>query len=60
MSIGLPEILVILLIIFLLFGAKRLPDLARSLGKSLKEFKKGVKDAGDMSEIDEQKTEDKK
>ena len=41
MNIGWPEILVILLIILLLFGAKRLPDLARSLGKSLREFKKG-------------------
>ncbi len=35
------EILVVLLIVLLLFGAKRLPDLARSLGKSLSEFKKG-------------------
>lgn len=41
MNIGWTEILVILLIILLLFGAKRLPDLARSLGKSLREFKKG-------------------
>jgi sec-independent protein translocase protein TatA len=35
------EILLILVVILLLFGAKRLPDLARSLGKSLTEFKKG-------------------
>ncbi len=35
------EIIVVLLIVLLLFGAKRLPDLARSLGKSLSEFKKG-------------------
>lgn len=35
------EIIVILFIILLLFGAKRLPGLARSLGKSLQEFKKG-------------------
>ena len=51
MNIGWPEILVILLIILLLFGAKRLPDLARSLGKSLREFKKGR----DEIETDEQK-----
>ncbi|MBI4224086.1 MAG: twin-arginine translocase TatA/TatE family subunit [Deltaproteobacteria bacterium] len=44
MRIGWTEVLIILGIILLLFGAKRLPDLARSLGKSLKEFKKGVGD----------------
>ncbi len=35
------EIIVILFIVLLLFGAKRLPDLARSLGRSLQEFKRG-------------------
>jgi len=35
------ELLLILLVILLLFGARRLPDLARALGKSLSEFKKG-------------------
>ena len=43
-NIGLPELLVILLIILLLFGAKRLPEIARGLGKSIHEFKKGVKE----------------
>ena len=37
---GWPEILFILLIILVLFGAKRLPELAKGLGQSLKEFKK--------------------
>ncbi len=37
---GWPEILFILLIILILFGAKRLPELARGLGQSLNEFKK--------------------
>ena len=40
-NIGFSELLVILVIVLLLFGAKRLPDLARSLGKSVSEFKKG-------------------
>lgn len=43
-NIGLPELLVVLLIILLLFGAARLPEIARSMGKSLHEFKKGVKE----------------
>lgn len=40
-NFGWGEILLVLLVILLLFGARRLPDLARSLGKSLSEFKKG-------------------
>lgn len=38
------EIIAILLVVLLLFGAKRLPDLARSVGRSLKIFKTEVKD----------------
>ncbi len=41
MRIGWPELIIVLLVVLLLFGAKRLPDLARSLGRSLNEFKKG-------------------
>ncbi len=42
MSLGPPELLIILLIVFLLFGATRLPKLAKSLGEASKEFKKGI------------------
>lgn len=52
MRIGWTEILVILGIILLLFGAKRLPELARSLGKSMKEFKKGTQDLTDEDKED--------
>lgn len=42
--IGTGELLLILALALLLFGGKRLPDLARSLGKGLKEFKKALRD----------------
>ena len=41
-GIGTPELLVILVIVLLLFGAKKLPELSRSLGTSIKEIRKGV------------------
>mgnify|MGYP003431767686 FL=1 len=41
-GLGYQELLLILVIVLILFGAQRLPDLARSLGGSIKEFKKGV------------------
>jgi|EndMetStandDraft_3_1072993.scaffolds.fasta_scaffold1189253_2 sec-independent protein translocase protein TatA len=45
-GIGAPEILIILLILVLLFGAKKLPELARGAGQSLKIFKDEVKPDG--------------
>lgn len=51
-SIGWQEILVILLIVLLLFGGKKIPELMRGLGKGVKNFKEGMKDVeGDMKEI---------
>lgn len=41
-GIGTPELLVILVIVLLLFGAKKLPELSRSLGASVKEVRKGL------------------
>ncbi len=46
-NFGIGELSIILLILLLLFGASRLPGVARALGGSLKEFKKGVKDIKD-------------
>lgn len=44
-GLGSQELLVILVIVLILFGANRLPQIARSLGSSLKEFKKGINEA---------------
>ena len=42
LDLGAPELIIILLIVLLLFGSKKLPQLSRSLGSSMGEFKKGV------------------
>lgn len=44
MSLGPGEIVLILLVLLLLFGAKRLPELARSVGQASKEFRSGIKE----------------
>ena len=60
-GLGYQELLLILVIVLILFGANRLPDLARSLGSSVKEFKKGVTDvAKDDSTAAAKKEEEKK
>ena len=41
-GLGYQELLLILVIVLVLFGGSKLPDLAKSLGKSMKEFKKGI------------------
>jgi sec-independent protein translocase protein TatA len=46
-GLGYQELLIILVIVLILFGANRLPELARSLGSSVKEFKKGVNELKD-------------
>ena len=49
-----PELLIILVVVLLLFGAAKLPQLARSLGASAKEFRKGVEDGVDGTEESEE------
>lgn len=49
-SIGMPELIVIFLVVLLLFGSKRLPELARGLGKGIREFKRAANDL--KSELD--------
>lgn len=64
-SIGMPELLIILLVVLLLFGAKRLPELAKGLGKGIREFKDATKHVeNEFKELEkseeERKTETKK
>jgi sec-independent protein translocase protein TatA len=49
-GIGFQELLLIFLIVLLLFGSSRLPEIARSLGKAIREFKKASKDIKDDPE----------
>jgi sec-independent protein translocase protein TatA len=44
MRLGIPELLVILFIVILIFGASRLPELGKGLGKGIKNFKAATKD----------------
>ncbi len=50
---GVGEIALVLLILILLFGARRIPDIARSLGRSITEFKKGRHSTDDVPPGDE-------
>jgi sec-independent protein translocase protein TatA len=44
MNLGLPEMLVILCIVILIFGANKLPQLGKGVGSAIKNFKEGIKD----------------
>ena len=45
MNLGAPELLIVLVVVLLLFGAKKVPDLARSLGQAKREFDHGTREA---------------
>ena len=62
-NLGAVEIILILLIVLILFGAKKIPELAKGLGKGMSEFKKGLKDVEDeikSADKDSEKIEDRK
>ncbi len=59
-SVGLPEILVLLVIVLLLFGAKKIPELMRGLGSGVKEFKNAAKDIEELDKDIEKSTDSKK
>jgi len=51
-NLGFPEIMIILVIVLLLFGAKRIPEIAGSMGKGIKEFKKNINEATRDIDVD--------
>ncbi|NOX19129.1 MAG: twin-arginine translocase TatA/TatE family subunit [Chlorobi bacterium] len=63
-NIGTPEILLIVIAILILFGAKKIPEFAKGIGKGMKEFKKAIKEVEEdiqMTDADEkEKTSEKK
>jgi sec-independent protein translocase protein TatA len=56
-SIGMPELIIGLVVILLLFGAKRVPELARGLGSGVREFKKGTQE-GEVEKKEEKEKEE--
>ena len=56
--IGFGELVIIFLVILLLFGTKRLPEIGNALGKAIKEFKRSVKDVQD--DVRDSTTDDQK
>ncbi len=57
-NLGAPEIILIVIAILILFGAKKIPELAKGIGKGMREFKKAVREVED--EIDVNDSADKK
>lgn len=59
-NIGTGEIILILLIVLIFFGAKKIPDLAQGLGKGVREFRKAMRDVQDEIEKPDSSTPEKK
>jgi len=54
-GLGLQELVIILVIVFFLFGAKRLPEMGKGIGEGIKNFKKSFKSEDEQKEQKEQK-----
>ncbi len=60
MNLGLPEIILIALVVLLLFGGKKIPELMRGLGKGVKSFKDGMNGLDEEPKESETKKEESK
>jgi sec-independent protein translocase protein TatA len=54
-GLGMPELIVILIIVLVIFGANRLPQLGEGLGKAIKGFKKGISDSNESTKDSDKK-----
>ena len=59
-GLGWGEVVLILLLVLLLFGGKKIPELMRGLGKGVKSFKEGMKDVQNELQTDDETEETKK
>ncbi len=58
-GLGMPELIIILIIVLIIFGANRLPQLGEGLGKAIRGFKKGISDTSDAGKETGKKEEKK-
>lgn len=59
MPLGVPELLIILVIIIVIFGVGRLPEIGGAIGRSIKEFKTSVRDDEDQQSLNDSSTDAK-
>ena len=59
-GIGIPELLIILVIILIIFGVGKLPEIGSALGKGIKNFKKSVNDKNEIANDHTKKQDEKK
>jgi sec-independent protein translocase protein TatA len=56
-GLGMQELLIILAIIIVIFGARKLPELGKGLGEGLKNFRKGIRDANSQADTDDRESD---
>lgn len=58
-NLGFPELLIIVLLVLVFFGSKKIPELAQGLGKGIREFRKATREVDDDEKPEVKKIEDK-